>query len=243
MLERGLLQKNQVLTSEVQKTELDLGYLIWRLKIILCNQAFGNLLLLLLPAKKGKGGKEGRGARTWHSMFWPSFDGVKFFFFKERVRNWNRCKKRKTKKKTKDDKERQEKQHEEDQVIKELKESMTSYENLLESSSRYGAYVEKLAACQALSSATDTLGASTPTLERQDAQRFEEQVADTQIDTPSVSGKKGPEKEEQKKIDEIPGTPISQQPTLVLGETTPAEERVKAYLFFLQKLVEMWNWK
>ena len=29
MLERGLLQKNQVLTSEVQKTELDLGYLIW----------------------------------------------------------------------------------------------------------------------------------------------------------------------------------------------------------------------
>ena len=28
MLERGLLQKNQVLTSEVQKTELDLGYLI-----------------------------------------------------------------------------------------------------------------------------------------------------------------------------------------------------------------------
>ena len=137
------------------------------------------------------------------------------------------------KEETKDDEERQEKQNEEDQVRKKLKESMTSYENLLESSSRYGAYVEKLAACQALSSATDTLGASTPTLERKDARRFEEQVADTQIDTRSVSGKKGPEKEEQK-IDEIPGTPISQQPTLVLGETTPAEERVKAYLFFLQ---------
>ena len=122
------------------------------------------------------------------------------------------------KEETKDDKERQEKQNEEDQVRKELKESMTSYENLLESSSRYGAYVEKLAACQAPSSATDTLGASTPTLERKDAQRFEEQVAETQIDTPSVSGKKGFEKEEvqEQKTDEIPGTPISQQPTLVL---------------------------
>ena len=131
-------------------------------------------------------------------------------------------------------KQKEEKNVEEDLLSKEVKEGLISFENYLESSSRYGAYVETKEASK------------TPKLERKDAQTFEEQVAETQIDTPSVSGKQleetlknfemeeGQEKQQEKHetavVEAIPATPISQQLTLVLGEMTPVQERLEACL-------------
>ena len=167
-------------------------------------------------------------------MFWP------FFWWRQTFREIKKqVKEKKKTEKVKDcqAKQKEEKNVEEDLLSKEVKEGLISFENYLESSSRYGAYVETKEASK------------TPKLERKDAQTFEEQVAETQIDTPSVSGKQleetlknfemeeGQEKQQEKHetavVEAIPATPISQQLTLVLGEMTPVQERLEACLLWI----------
>ena len=167
-------------------------------------------------------------------MFWP------FFWWRQTFTEIEKqVKERKKTEKGKDcqAKQKEEKNVEEDLLSKEVKEGLISFENYLESSSRYGAYVETKEASK------------TPKLERKDAQTFEEQVAETQIDTPSVSGEqlketlknfemeeakeKQQEKHETAVVEATPATPISQQPTLVLGEMTPVEERLEACLLWI----------